>query len=418
MKIIFLVIISSLFLISFSNAQNSSAYSRYGIGDLDYGYSPKMIGIGEIGSTQLDPGHILITNPASWSVLNRTRIELSMGYKGIDISNSSNSAFTSETEFQGITFGFPISTVYGIGVVAGLVPYSRISYLSKENFPSAQEDIIPSYNVTYEGRGGISKLFLGSSVYLPFEISAGATLDYYFGDQRYISTLEFDDNVTNVNTTYENNHRATGFGTTVGLISPNLATKFNIKTFSDLRFGLSINYISNLNSDSLLTAASSTRLDTVAVKNTPGTKIPLRINSGISFAFSEVYNVSFDYVYQPWSKYEFNGLKYNNLRDAQKISLAFEYIPKLSFGMSLLDRISWRGGLSYEATQYMIYGQGINQYSVFGGFSFPMDLDNTIDIGLQYSVRGTKDNNLLKENFVKFYFGISLGELWFLSFEK
>ena len=78
----------------------------------------------------------------------------------------------------------------------------------------------------------------------------------------------------------------------------------------------------------------------------------------------------------------------------------------------------WRLGLSYEQTQYHFNNDNINQFSVFGGFSYPMGLENTIDVALEYSNRGTKDNNLLNEQTFKIYIGLSLGELWFLRFDK
>jgi hypothetical protein len=418
MRIIFLVIINFILLFTVCNAQSSSVYSRYGLGDIDYGYSSKMLGIGSLGVTQLDPQHIVTTNPASWSALNKTRIEFSLGYKGIRISNENASEFTSETDFKGITIGFPVSKDYGVGVVAGLLPFTTISYQTKEIYQSPDENDLPSYDVLYEGNGGLSKLFIGSSFYLPFDVTAGATLDYYFGNQRYTSSIEFVDNTTNLNTVYEEKLRSTGFGTTVGLLSPNLATELNIKSFSDIRIGLSLNYISKLKTDSLLTSTSSTQIDTLIFVNSAGTEIPLKINSGISFAFNDEYNISADYAYQAWGKFEFNGIKSENLRNSNKINFAFEYTPKYAAGMTLMNLISWRGGVSFEQTQYKFNGNGINQYSIFGGLSFPMDLDNTIDLGLQYSIRGTKEKNSLKEEFVKLYLGISFGELWFSRTER
>ncbi|MFZ2322087.1 MAG: hypothetical protein WAV89_00165 [Ignavibacteriaceae bacterium] len=417
MRIIILSIISSLFIISFSNAQNSSVYSRYGIGDVEYGYSPMMLSIGDLGITRLDPDHIIVSNPASWSALSKTRIELSLGYKGISISDNSDQYFTSETDFKGFTFGFPVSHEYGIGVVTGLVPFSRVSYKSVKNFTSSDADI-PSYKVTYEGKGGISKLFLGSSVYLPFGFIAGATLDYYFGNLRYYSNIEFASNSDNINTDYENDHRTTGFGSTIGLISPNLAPKINIDLLSDLRLGLSVNYIAKLNTDTLLTATSSTQIDTVTISTDKKMKLPLRINGGISFVLNDSYHINLDYSYQPWSNFEFDGISNSYLQDASKFTAGFEYTPKKSRNMSLLEQMTWRGGVSFEKTQYQFNGNGINQFSVFGGFSFPMDIDNLIDFGIQYSIRGTSDNSLLKEEFVKLYFGISFGELWFLTYDK
>ncbi len=411
--IFFIVFILSIPVVK---AQTGSTYSRYGIGDIDFSYSAKMLSIGGLGSTQLDPSHILTTNPASWSALDRTRLEMGIGYTGLNLTDNSNSYFTSETEFKGFTFGFPVSNKYGIGVALGLVPYSTVSYKTvKENLSSDQN--LPDYTVTFEGKGGISKLFVGSSVDLPLGFIGGASLDYYFGNLRYFSEIEFADNTTNINTNYENNLRTTGFGTTVGLISPNLASSFGINSLSDLRFGLSANYISDLNTDTLLTATSISLIDTLSNYNTK-ISIPLRINGGISFEFEQTYKVNFDYSYQAWGDYKLNNVKSGNLRDANKFSAAFEYSPKRVLGMSLWEQIIWRGGLSYEQTQYQFNNTGINQFSVFGGFSFPMGIENSIDVGMQYAIRGTTDNNLLKENFVKIYLGISFGELWFLRYEK
>lgn len=414
---IFLLTVFTIFIsISLANAQNGSAYSRYGIGDINYGYSPKMLGIGDIGVTQLDPDHIITTNPASWAALFKTRLELSLGYKGVDVGDNFGNYFTSETEFKGFTFGFPVSRDNGIGVVAGLIPFSQVSYKAIKTFESNDVNM-PSYQVSYEGKGGISKMFLGSSVNLPIGFIGGATLDYYFGNLRYYSNLEFINSTSNINTIFENNHRATGFGSTVGIISPDLSGLINLQSFSNIRLGLSVNYISDLDADTLLTATSHTLVDTFA--NNPTTMhIPLRINSGISFALGYSYRFNVDYVYQPWGKFTLGGLKDNNLRNAQRISAAFEYVPIRNAGMSVWEQIIWRGGLSFEETQYKFNGKGIDQFSVFGGFTFPLGVDNSLDLGIQYAMRGTKDNNLLQENFLKIYIGISFGELWFLRYEK
>ena len=200
-------------------------------------------------------------------------------------------------------------------------------------------------------------------------------------------------------------------------ISPNFAEALNLSGFSEIRIGASVNYISDLNTDTLLTSTSISLVDTSAFSNTK-ISIPARINAGISFGFSEAYKVNLDYAYQPWGEFKLGGVENPNLRNSQKFSTAFEYIPLRRAGMSLWEQMVWRAGLSYEETQYKFGSTGINQYSAFGGFSFPMGIDNTIDLGIEYGIRGTEENNLLKENFVKIYLGISFGELWFLRFEK
>jgi hypothetical protein len=318
-----LILLCSIFNL---NAQSSSVYSRYGVGDLEFGYSPKMIGIGELGTSHLDPDHLIVSNPASWSVLNRTRIEFSFGYRGVLISDANQSNFTSETDFKGFTIGFPVSREYGVSFVAGLVPFSRVSYEAQEIIKS-EDEIIPSHKILYEGKGGLSKLFLGSSFLMPFDVSAGISLDYYFGNQNYLSTIDFDNSDANIQTVLENNRRATGFGTTVGIISSNLAKDFNLEMFDDLRFGVSYSYLGNLNTDTIYTSTSLFLVDTIAIAETE-MKIPARFNGGISFAFSDAYNINLDYMYQPMSNFSFNNKSDVNLRDANKFSAAFEYKPK------------------------------------------------------------------------------------------
>jgi hypothetical protein len=401
--------------LTLTNAQNSSVYSRFGIGDLEYGYSSRMLGIGDLGIAELDAEHILISNPAGWSALNRTRIEIGLGYKGVLISDNSRSAFTSEVEFTGLTFGFPVSRDLGIGLVAGIVPYSNLSYKVKSKVEATEE--IPAYTNTYDGKGGLSKIFIGSSYQMPLDFIIGASLDYYFGNQNYLLARDFENSDGYVNSVFENSHRSTGTGVSLGIISPNLAKNFGLDFFSDLRIGVSYNLTGKLNTDTIYTSTSNYLVDTTASGNAE-TEIPARFNGGISFGLSDEYNFNVDYMFQQFSSFTFNGAKNSNLQDASKFSAAFEYKPKRALGQTSWEQIVWRFGLSFEQTQYKFNGNGINQFSTFAGLSFPLGIDNTIDLAVEYSNRGKTDNNLINEQAIKIYLGLSFGELWFLRFDK
>ncbi len=409
------VIVFLLALSSIIYSQSSSPYTRYGIGDLKYSFSARQQGMGQLGVSLLDKSHISTTNPASWSDFNRTRIEFGLAYNGITISNNSTSYFTAETEIEGFTFGFPVSSDYGIGVAAGLIPYSRISYKAIQNYQST-DTLISDYSITYEGKGGLSKLFIGSSYRLPFDFSIGATLDYYFGNLNYFSTLKFK-NENNYTAEYNLSYRPTGFGTTLGFISSNLNEFFKTDFISDVRIGGSINYISKLDTDTILTTTSSILVDTIAQSRTK-IEIPLRINLGLSFIIGKNYLVTLDYSSQNFKDFKIADRKVNELRDGFKFSTGFEFIPTQQLGMTFWERVNWRFGLSYEKTPYYFRNTGINQYSIFSGLTFPLGSDNSIDLALQYSLRGTTENNLLKENVIKLNLGISFGELWFLRYEK
>lgn len=407
-----ILIFTTLVLFGFNNlsAQSSSTYTRFGIGDVVFSTSAKTIGLGQLGVSITDNASISTLNPAAWYNMKATQFGVNIAYNGLSISDGSNSGFYSETEFKGFTFGFPVSQDLGIGVATGLIPYSRVSYKVRE--VNSSEDI---YTIDYEGLGGISEIFLGSSVMLPGNLALGASLNYYFGNISYSTNLTFTDQSL-YPAEFEKIYKTTGFGTTVGIISPDISKMFSDSSaISNFKIGASLNIIPELNSDSIFISRSVTIEDTIVTGNS-GMKLPYRVITGLSFIVSSKYLFTLDYTYQPWSEYEYNNTKKSSLRDLHKISTGFEYRPRQIPGATPWEQIVWRAGLSFEKTHYVLNNRGIDQFSVFGGFSFPLGTDNSIDIAVQYSMRGTTEAGLLKEDIIKLNLGISFSELWFLRF--
>ena len=415
MKYLSLIIILSVVFISELFPQNISPYTRYGIGDILYTYSSRSLSMGQAGSAIVNRNFVSITNPASWSSLKTTRIEFSYALNLSQLNTNSDSRIYRQGDFKGFTFAFPVSSDYGVGVAMGLIPYSRLHYSVQEHIQN--DPIITSdYIQNLKGEGGLSKLFIGTSYKLPFDLILGATFDYYFGNLEYHSQLIFPDN-SQQPTDYKLIYSPTGVGTTLGVITPDMSGLLKNDVISNLRLGISMNLIPELNTDSLLTTKSNTFVDTVA-EGTTKMKIPARITIGSAVTLGEQYFLSLDYSFQPWQDFEFTPINEQNLRNAQKISLGFEFQPKFRLGMTFWEQILWRFGLSYEQTQYSIRNNNLNQYSVSGGFSLPFGQANSLDFAVEYATRGTKDANLILENFISFNIGFSFGDVWFTRYEK
>ena len=415
MKYISLIIILSVLFVSDLLAQNISPYTRYGIGDILYTYSSRSLSMGHSGSAIINRNFVSITNPASWSSLSTTRIEFSYALDLSQLNTSNDSRIYRQGDFKGFTFAFPVSSDYGIGVAMGLIPYSRMHYSVQEliqNDPVVESDYIQNL----KGEGGLSKIFIGTSYKLPFDIILGATFDYYFGNLEYNSQLIFPDNSQRP-TEYKLIYSPTGIGTTLGVITPDMSGLLKNDIFSNLRLGISMNLIPEINTDSILTTKSNTFVDTVAEGKTK-MKIPSRFTLGSAVTLSDEYILSLDYSFQPWQDFKFTPINEQNLRNAQKISLGFEFQPKFRLGMTFWEQILWRFGLSYEQTQYSIRNNNLNQYSVSGGFSLPFGQANSLDFAVEYATRGTKDSNLIMENFIRFNIGFSFGDVWFTRYEK
>ena len=203
---------------SLSIAQNTSTYTRYGIGDIYYGYSARTMAMSYSGSAMLNSDYVEIINPATWSALTRTRFELSFSYDELQLSNSTESKNYGDGNFRGFTFAFPVSEDNGIAIALGLVPYSRINY---ESVQSVHDESTGNYVAKYDGVGGLSKIFIGGTPKVPYDFILGATLDYYFGNLNYKSSIEFVNSAI-FPANYNLQFAPTGFGTTLGMIS----TKF------------------------------------------------------------------------------------------------------------------------------------------------------------------------------------------------
>jgi len=402
-----------LLISNLSIAQRTSTYTRYGLGDVLYSYSARTLAMGNAGSAMINSDYVEILNPASWSNLSRTRIEFSFAYDELKLSNQDESKYYGDGIFKGFTFAFPVSKDNGIGVAMGIVPYTRINYEVQEKVTN---ETTGNYTSTYLGKGGLSKIFIGGSYKLPIDFIIGATLEYYFGNIKYTSKVEFD-NKSYYPAEYELAYGPTGFGTTIGFITPDMSGLLNAGSISNLRFGLSANLISKLDTDTSFINTSSTIVDSIGVGKTK-MKVPTRLNAGLHIAFIKVYNIALDYFYQPWTDLKLSGINQQNLNDVHKLSLGFEYRPQHVPGISFWEQIMLRAGLSYEMSQYKLKGNELKQYSVFAGFALPLAEENTIDFGFEYSVRGKTENSLLEEQFFKINLGISFGDIWFVRYEK
>jgi hypothetical protein len=414
MKLLSVIIFSLFTLIQTVNAQQGSPYTRFGLGDIQNTYSARRLGMGQLGTSVADEDFIGTLNPAGWSALNMTRIEFGVAYNGFYVQDASQKKFYGATRLSGFTLAFPVSNLYGIGVAMGIIPVTDVNYELTDHV-SDPNPLIGNYDINYKGSGGLSKIFIGTSYRLPFDLSLGATFDYYFGTINYSSSVNFTGS-NNIGTDYTWAYKPKATGTTLGLISPDLL-KGSSSMISDLRIGASVNLIFSTSTDSLLTSSSAIRTDTINF-STLDMKLPYRINVGASFKLNKSFLISLDYAFQPWKDFSINNVNSDFLRNMMMFSAGFEYRAPRDRGSSYFNYIIFRGGLSYEQTQYFINNVGINQYSVYGGASIPLSVGNTIDIGLQYSFRGQIENSLLKENGLKLAVGISLGDIWFLREEK
>ncbi len=395
-------------------AQGGSLYTRYGVGDIFHTYTARKSTIGP-GVAIFDKYYLSPVNPASFADVKITRFSVGLNYVGYNLSSAVDNVFYSGTEFTGFSLALPIQRDYGLSFVMGILPYSTVQYaVSQKNI---ELNPATKYDINIEGNGSINKFFLGTSYTTGFGFNLGATFEIYTGNITRKSDIAFDQFSKFKSAGYSEEYTYSGLGTTLGLITNDFAPLIGIPKIKSLRLGLAYTFTGELNTDTSLT--SFTPLAKVTVKEgLAKTKMPSKLISGLSFVWDDNYLLTFDYIYQPWSKFSYNSLQDKNLQDSYSVSAGLEYHRGRETSTRFWELFRLWGGLRFEKTPYLIKGISIEEYTINTGFSVPLGLRSSIDIGFSYGIRGTNELNLIKEKIIKTYVSINLGEIWFIRQER
>jgi hypothetical protein len=180
-----------LLLLSFSvraQVSTSSPYSRYGIGDLQFGGFSKNLGMGGLAFGVSQPFNINYSNPATYSSLVLTTFEAAGRASMYELYTSSSAhAYQYNADFGYLAMGFPLKTKKW-GLSFGLLPYSSVGYdISDKKLSSAGIE----ETHLYEGSGGLNQFYVGTGFLLGKNLFAGVNAAFLFGTINQVRRVEF-----------------------------------------------------------------------------------------------------------------------------------------------------------------------------------------------------------------------------------
>jgi hypothetical protein len=439
------------------NAQESSPYSRYGIGflsDMDYVPSRSM---GGLGAAYRGPEGMNFANPASLSAISLTSLEVGVSGYTMNRKTELGSASVGGADLQYVSLSFPVAKFWAMG--SGILPYSR-----QQNFTSDSLDFGGSKGlVQNESNGGMYNFFWGNAFRYK-DFSVGVNVAYLFGNISN-STVAFPlDNAgfpdVSSFTTWSNTnlkvksffwnagaqyHTKFRYGAddkkkvlklTVGVSgspsytigsrtvrdeslylvdSRNLAFKTDAQSFTDYFGDLLVNNPADFDTVSMNTDIST------------AITIPGYIQAGFTLADSVKWLFGIDARYQPWSQYQgYREGPANTFQNSWRIAAGGEFLPSVKADAKLFAKLKYRAGFSYQRTNLQVRNTSIDEFGINVGFGIPMtrrlyDEFNTrlviyaFHVGIEAGSRGTLTNNLIRENFVRFRLGINFNDKWFMK---
>jgi hypothetical protein len=425
---VFIVACQLLSLQLWAQSESVSPYSRYGLGDIPFNGFVKNIGMGGTGIAMRPNFNINVANPASYSSLLLTSFDIGASASFTKMSTLSLSQKKSEATFSYFALAFPVVSKKW-GAALGLIPFSNVGY--KIVSPEIGDNNTP-VTFTYEGTGGVNRFFIGNAFTIMKNFSAGFNASYLFGTLDRIKTANYGGNFF-YNSRFTSSTLIRDFYFDFGLqyvfdSIPHYAKNdtTNIKVPSDwsLAFGLTGSLPTNISaSQDLLEeryqSNGSFIINRDTVLNVEGDKgvikLPYSVGFGITLKKGNRWLIAADATLQNWQDYSYLGQK-DSLRNSMRISLGTQYTPDERGPKSYWQTMQYRLGTFYNQTYLQLKGSKLNEYGVTAGLGFPIRKGfSMLQLSTMLGTRGTTDNNLIKEDFVRVSIGVTFSDRWFIK---
>ena len=394
---------------AFAQLGTSSPYSRFGLGDLQGNAFPVYNALGG-GVTALSSSNsVNPSNPASYTSFRANSFLFSTGgmHKTTQLQNSTDKQVANNSAFSHLTIAFPISSK--LGASFGMLPFSDIGYTLNAR------DTVVNADMIYTGDGGLSKVYFGGA-YEPFKgFSLGVNASYLFGGLNRRKKLDYDDE-SFFDSRSNSSINLKGYYYELGLLY-----KKELANEKELSFGLTAN------NNSTLRAKRTNIVETISgeneiVKDTALSSVewgdinlPQYISAGISYRDGKKWLLIADYSMQNWADYTLLG-ESDDLSNSMRLSGGLQYTPEFNSVTKYYKRMQYRLGAAYSNTPLTLNDTQLKEMSVSFGFGIPVKKSRTkYDVSLTLGQRGTTDNSLIKEQFVKFGLSVSYDGIWFVK---
>ena len=394
---------------AFAQLGTSSPYSRFGLGDLQGNAFPVYNALGGGVAALSSSNSVNPSNPASYTSFRANSFLFSTGglHNTTQIQNSTDKQVANNSAFSHLTIAFPISSK--LGASFGMLPYSNIGYTLNAR------DTLVNADMIYTGDGGLSKVYFGGA-YEPFKgFSLGINASYLFGGLNRRKKLDYDDE-SFFDSRSNSSINLKGYYYELGLLY-----KKELANEKELSFGLTANNNSSLRTKrtdivETISAVNEIVKDTaVNLVEWGEVTLPKYISTGLMYRDGEKWLLIADYSMQNWADYTLLG-ESDDLSNSMRLSGGLQYTPEFNSVTKYYKRMQYRLGAAYSNTPLTLNDTQLKEMSVSFGFGIPVKKSRTkYDVSLTLGQRGTTDNSLIKEQFVKFGLSVSYDGIWFVK---
>jgi len=411
-------VLCTLFLYTEVAAQSSaSTYSALGLGEFNYSGLTHNQGMGGLGISFGTGWNPNVVNPALATRNTIFNFQAALNYKRINAQTNVEDSDVDGGGLSYIAMAFPFkSGKFGGGL--GLNQITSVNYRLVLESDVRGADAITATNFI-QGDGGISEAYMNFGFLVAKNLSLGVTGSYLFGStirRNQLTLTNENDNVVGNRTEYYERLTVSDVGFKVGA-----HYFFPISENGNLHLGAIYQSLGDIRGKAFAKLAAfgladdpDTPGDQIANDDPGSVYIPNRFGFGISYEKSNKYVIGLEGQFQDFTQYRtFQGGE-SILDEAIKIGLGFQIVPDYLSIDNALKRTTYRFGIDYQQTPYLLNQTKINDVGINFGASFPVNQLSLVNFAMKLGRRGSLENGLIREDYINFTLGFSLNDnSWF-----
>ena len=423
-KIRFFIISFFILFISldgFAQPGLSSPYTFYGVGYLSRTNNVRNMAMGGIGIGTRNPISLNMRNAASLTAIDSNSFLFEAAvvgyYESLQTENVNEDMLSGSLGH--VVLGFPIMHWWKTSI--GLLPYSNVDYTV---FSFEDKNDIGRVQYEYGGSGGLNQ-FYWSNGFKPIKnLSIGVNASYIFGTTDKYQKVTFPDSAFYIGSQSVNSVSISDLSIELG-VQYHAEIKNNLKLVVGAVFTPKIEMAAEKSYLSRSFLGELNQIiyykDTIAYNPDEKGIVVLPSSYGFGFSLENVnkWMIGVDYKHETWEDYASFG-ENDSLKSSHLIAVGGEYIPNIN-STSYLNRIDYRFGAKFNQSFLELRNQRLNNFGITFGLGLPIRSialrrsKAMVNLGFEVGTRGTLENNLIKENYVNFHFGILINEFWFMK---
>lgn len=396
----------------------STPYSRFGLGDIYTGTPNTMLrGMGGVSNAMSGNCILNPSNPASYTAIDSLSLLFDAGFyiKTASFSTNKITERGSNASFDYASVGLSATKRWKLGF--GIMPYTNREYnaIIEHNDP-----VTGSYNVAFQGEGGLNRVFFANGVKITNDLSVGVTASFIFGTLFDNTSVYFPDSTSFLNGKRSIEMRVNDFKLDYGVLYKLPIKKYNITVGATYSQGAKIASKRDLFIRSMFKGFDNqveSPIDTLKyVENEKvNINIPGGFGLGVTFDNGDGLLVAADFNWAGWKGFTMNGVN-DSLQNSWNIAIGGAYKPESTSISKYYKKITYRAGLHFDQTYYNIYGKSINKYGLSLGLGLPVPRSLTsFNVAVEIGSMGTIKNDLVKENYFNISISMSIHDRWFIK---